>query len=173
VSKQVDDEVRFRTLCERLRTCWVGEGMAFTYPPATEQQLRATEAQLGFSLPLLLRLLYREVANGGNGLVWYDEQFPLAGAQGGCPFPQLGWPDAGPWRASATIGELVSRSSWQLHPCVAEALRRHPHCYVLCDQPPDRFVTISFESPGVAVLDPTSGHIYQLDYEPTFRTLNW
>ena len=164
-SGRMDDEAHCRALCERLRAYWLGHGQTFTYSPATEEQVRSTEAQLGFALPLLLRLLYREVANGGNGLVWYDEQFPLIGVQGGCPFPPLGWPDAGPWRVGATIGELVSRSGWQLHPCVAAALHRHPHCYVLCDQPPDRFVTLSFESPGVAVLDPVSGHIYQLTYE--------
>jgi hypothetical protein len=146
VSMWIEDYAHCRALCERLRACWLGRGQTFTYPPAAEEQLRATKAQLGFSLPLLLRMLYREVANGGNGLVWYDEQFPLVGAQGGCPLPPLGWPDAGPWRAGATIGELVSRTGWQLHPCIAEALQRHPHCYVLCNQSPDRFVTISFET---------------------------
>ena len=108
----MDDEAHCRALCERLRAYWLGHGQTFTYSPATEEQVRSTEAQLGFALPLLLRLLYREVANGGNGLVWYDEQFPLIGVQGGCPFPPLGWPDAGPWRVGATIGELVSRSGW-------------------------------------------------------------
>ena len=161
----VEDEERFRALCDRLRTSWVSQGGEFTYPPATEQQVRASEVQLGFSLPPLLRLLYREVANGGNGVVWYDEQFPLVGAYGGCPFPPLGWPDASPWWPGATIGELVSRSGWQLHPCIVDALRRHPHCYVVCDQLPDRFITISFEGPGAAVLDPVSEHIYQIVYE--------
>jgi hypothetical protein len=37
------------------------------YPPASEQQLNETEQQLGFNLPLLLRLLYAQVANGGFG----------------------------------------------------------------------------------------------------------
>lgn len=44
----------------------------FTYPPASEEQLRATEAALGFPLPPFLRALYAEVANdcfgpGGYG----------------------------------------------------------------------------------------------------------
>lgn len=79
----MEDEARFHALCERLRACWSGQGRTFTFPPATEQQVRASEAQLGFSLPPLLRLLYREVANGGAGLVWYDEEFPFVGAQAG------------------------------------------------------------------------------------------
>jgi hypothetical protein len=39
----------------------------FEYPPATEEQVAITEAALGFSLPLLLRALYTNVANGGFG----------------------------------------------------------------------------------------------------------
>lgn len=37
------------------------------YPLATEQQLLATEAALGFPLPTTLRTLYAQVANGGFG----------------------------------------------------------------------------------------------------------
>ncbi|HEU5226735.1 MAG TPA: SMI1/KNR4 family protein [Ktedonobacteraceae bacterium] len=37
------------------------------FPPATERQIKETERQLGFPLPLLLRLLYTQVANGGFG----------------------------------------------------------------------------------------------------------
>jgi SMI1/KNR4 family protein SUKH-1 len=39
----------------------------FAYPPASLEQLQATEAALGFPLPPLLRALYAEVANGGFG----------------------------------------------------------------------------------------------------------
>jgi SMI1 / KNR4 family (SUKH-1) len=39
----------------------------FAYPPASEEQLAATEAVLGFPLPPLLRTLYAEIANGGFG----------------------------------------------------------------------------------------------------------
>jgi SMI1 / KNR4 family (SUKH-1) len=39
------------------------------YPPATEEQLRATEETLSFPLSPLLRALYAEVANGGVGPV--------------------------------------------------------------------------------------------------------
>lgn len=39
----------------------------FAYPPASEEQLRATETSLGFLLPPVLHALYSEVANGGFG----------------------------------------------------------------------------------------------------------
>ena len=40
---------------------------SFAYPPATEEQLLATEQSLGFPLPPLLRALYAQLANGGFG----------------------------------------------------------------------------------------------------------
>src|SRR5258708_6812995 len=36
-------------------------------PPATEAEVNAAEAELGFSIPPLLRRLYTEVGNGGFG----------------------------------------------------------------------------------------------------------
>ncbi len=50
-----------------------------TYPPATEEQLRASEQALGFLLPPLLRTLYAQVANGGFG-----PDYGIKGAMGGC-----------------------------------------------------------------------------------------
>ena len=162
----MQDEERFHELCQRLRACWADQGMVFTCPPAPEEQVHASEAQLGFPLPPLLRMLYLEVANGGNGLVWYSEDFPLFGAHSGYPCRKLvNWPVNGPWREGGTIGDLVSRSGWTLHLCIAEALRRHPDCYVICDQPPDGFLAISTETFGLLVLDPLSGYIYELGDE--------
>jgi len=40
---------------------------SFAYPPATAEQLLATEHDLGFLLPPLLRILYERIANGGFG----------------------------------------------------------------------------------------------------------
>lgn len=40
---------------------------AMAQPPATEAQITAAEARLGFRLPELLRQLYRDVGNGGFG----------------------------------------------------------------------------------------------------------
>ena len=37
------------------------------YPPASEEQLQATEQALGFALPSLLRACYLHVSNGGFG----------------------------------------------------------------------------------------------------------
>src|SRR5260221_9938738 len=48
--------------------------LGFEYPPATEEQLLATERALGFPLPPLLRALYAQVANGGFWLA-----FPVRG----------------------------------------------------------------------------------------------
>lgn len=55
-----DGEVFYDDLPERMRT-------GFVRPPLTEQQMQACEAQLGFSLPPLLRGLYMRVADGGFG----------------------------------------------------------------------------------------------------------
>lgn len=41
--------------------------LGFEFPPATEDQLRTTEASLGFPIPPMLRALYARVANGGFG----------------------------------------------------------------------------------------------------------
>jgi hypothetical protein len=46
----------------------MGFGAPFdSYPPATSDAVTSAEAQLGFALPLLLRRIYTEVANGGLG----------------------------------------------------------------------------------------------------------
>ena len=56
--------------------------IAFTYPPATPEQLAATEQALGFPLLPLLRTLYSELANGGFG-----PGYGLRGAIGGFGTP--------------------------------------------------------------------------------------
>lgn len=48
----------------------------FVHSPASQEQLEMAEHELGFSLPLLLRSLYTEVANGGFG--------PCGGIKGIC-----------------------------------------------------------------------------------------
>lgn len=57
-----------------------GQEPVFAFPPATEQQIKETERQLGFQLPLLLRLLYTHVANGGFG-----PGYGIIGTPGGFP----------------------------------------------------------------------------------------
>lgn len=57
-----------------------GEPM-LAFALATEKQLRESEQTLGFALPLLLRLLYLQIANGGFG-----PGYGLFGIFGGFPF---------------------------------------------------------------------------------------
>ena len=83
--------------------------LRFAYPPATEDQLLAIEAALGFPLPPLLRALYAEVANGGFGF-----GYGLRGAIGGFD-----------GRGSSTIVEqYLSRSySEEILPWASEKIR--------------------------------------------------
>src|SRR5438067_9804857 len=85
-----------RTLFERIRQKCNEQGwqpdealyrreIAHHYPPATEQQLLATEAALGFQLPSILRNLYAQVANGGFG-----PGFGIVGTLGGFACSSIG-----------------------------------------------------------------------------------
>lgn len=156
-----DELARYQRLCDRVRACWTGQGMAFSCPPATEEQLRATEDQLGYALPPLLRLLYSMVANGGNGLIGYDAQFSLIGAQGGYPSPPVRTSPDGQWREGPTIERLVGRSGWTLHPCIATALGRYPGRHVVCSDLPDGVVTIMDVGAQGYALDLVSERIYE------------
>jgi len=58
-------------------------GDPFSFPPfqaVTDQQWVETESSIGYSLPPLLKLLYREVGNGGFG-----PGYGLRGVSGGMP----------------------------------------------------------------------------------------
>jgi hypothetical protein len=57
----------------------------FAFPPATEEQLLATESALGVPLPPDLRAIYAEVANGGFG-----PASGIVGAIGGAPLDAVG-----------------------------------------------------------------------------------
>lgn len=149
---------RYLNLCERLRTCWLGKGVTFRYPPASEEQLRTAEGELGYPLPSLLRLVYSEVANGGVGLL--DWEFPLVGVRGGCPARPVEQSDDGRWLLGATIENLVSRSGWRLHPCIEDALREHPECHVVCSECPAGFVSIMDGGSYSFELDLISGRVY-------------
>ena len=54
------------------------------YPPTTLAAVKAAEAELGFRLPGLLRVLYTEVANGGFG-----PGYGLFGLEGGYIAPDI------------------------------------------------------------------------------------
>lgn len=77
-----------RKTCVVLRPEEYGEEPTLAFPPATEQQIRRTEQQLGFSLPPLLRLLYTQIANGGFGPGYGI--IGAAGGYGGVDFPYGG-----------------------------------------------------------------------------------
>ena len=62
-----------------------GQESSLAFLPATEQQIKETEQQLGFPLPHLLRLLYTQIANGGFG-----PGYGIIGAVNG--FPSLDSP---------------------------------------------------------------------------------
>jgi hypothetical protein len=74
-----------------------GEEPSLAFPPATEQQLKATERQLGFSLPPLLRLLYTQIANGGFG-----PGYGITGVIGGYPCIDAPW------------GDIAQRYQWEI-----------------------------------------------------------
>jgi hypothetical protein len=53
------------------RDLWADSRLTpFAFPPATEAQLIATERELGYPLPGMLRALYSQLANGGFGPVY-------------------------------------------------------------------------------------------------------
>lgn len=67
------------------------------FPPTTEQQVGETEQQFGFSLPVLLRLLYTRVANGGFG-----PGFGIIGAKNGFP------------GVNHVSGDIAHRYRWEI-----------------------------------------------------------
>jgi hypothetical protein len=137
-----DDEARYRALCDRIRAWHQERGIPLEYPPATEQQVRETEAELGVPLPLLLRMIYTEVANGGNLLSPLYEFFGVAG----------GYLDTFGAYDSTAVGRMVIRSGWQLNPCMAEALERFPGYTVFAETRPEGFLMLSNQL-GVTFLE--------------------
>ena len=76
-------------------------GMVPDCVPATEEQLRVTEARLGFALPVALRAVYALVANGGD---LFRDGYVLCGSVGGIP----GKPAALGWRPSTNSSAAVA-----------------------------------------------------------------
>jgi hypothetical protein len=146
---------RYQALCERIRVYWLALGYTFDRPPASEEQVQATESALGYRLPWLLRLLYRTVANGGNGLLWYSDDFPVIGVSGGYTTHE-----------GQTIGDLGVRSTWRLHPCIADALRRNPGRYIYSAELPDRWLPFTYSGEGYAALDTIGGAVYEVSTTP-------
>jgi hypothetical protein len=159
-----EDEARYRALCGRIRAWHEEQDIRFDYPPATEEQVRATEAGLGVPLPPLLRMLYREAANGGNLLSEHDDYWPFFGVVGGCSVTF--WDDD-----NKTIGHTLSRSGWRLHPCMAQAMERFPGHMALSDSRPDGFIMLSDRGCGTSLeCDLLTGQIYRTGAGPDIPT---
>lgn len=124
------------------------------YLPATEEQLCATEDQLGFPLPPDLRRLYLDVANGGLNLG--PVEFFL-GAIGGCGEYAATRPDG------RTIEAFANDSGWPLHPRVEEALLRHPGRYIIADSLPNGCIWIGQDSEIAVVIDLRTGCVYSVE----------
>jgi hypothetical protein len=129
------------------------------YPPATDEQLRATAERLGFPLPVDLRRLYAEVANGGLNL---GPVQVFHGAIGGCGVnPRY-------WGYGPTIEELASMSGWRLHPRIEEALLRHPGRYVIADSTPEGFIWLGEDSELSLKIDGMTGRLYYTEFWGAF-----
>jgi hypothetical protein len=145
------EQDRYRAWLAPLHALQPDVGMVLDYVPATEDQLRLTEARLGFALPAALRAVYALVANGGDV---FRDGYVLYGSVGGYPRDYSG-------AGVATIDQLVSRSGWRLNAHVDAALQRHPGAYVQCDNRPDRFVSIAdLGCSQTAELDGWTGRLY-------------
>src|ERR1700730_12500441 len=55
------------SLASRIRDYLVSQPRSILFPPATERVVQKAEAQLGFALPSLLKLVYLQIGNGGFG----------------------------------------------------------------------------------------------------------
>src|SRR5262245_1912310 len=78
----VMEQDRYRAWLAPLCALQRDVGMVPEYMPATEDQLRLTEARLGFALPAALRAVYALVANGGDV---FGDGYVLYGGVGGYP----------------------------------------------------------------------------------------
>jgi len=147
------EQERLRALLAELRNPqrtyegWRQAGDTPEYPPATEEQLRETETQLGIPLHPALRALYAEVANGGN---IFRNGCLVFGVVGGMP----------PLHSPALV-ESISHSGWRLNARVDAALRRFPGVFVECEERPEGFVSVA--DLGCAITlewDSVTGRLY-------------
>lgn len=94
----------------------------FAFAPATGEQIRITEAQLGFPLPPLLKALYIQVANGGFG-----PGTGLRGASGG--YKGI-YPDHDGTIPTQKHTETFSFATYQEHASQAVAQGKRAHMVV-------------------------------------------
>jgi hypothetical protein len=108
-----------------------------------------------------------EVGNGGDIFRGFIGPRVL-GVIGGYPIE----PD--PW-GEKTIDQMVSHSGWRLKERVDKTLQRYPGCYVLCEEAPDRFVTIAGDcwdrdTESRITVDGWTGRLYSVGY--TFESVD-
>ncbi len=139
--------------------------LGFEYPPATEEQLLASESVVGFPLPPLLRALYAQVANGGFGF-----GYGIRGAIGGFD-----------GRGSGTIVEqyLACSSGDEVHlidladyddqweevtgECRDQVIRTFRHLILPAHLWPERFLPICNWGCGIeSCLDCVRGGVYRV-----------
>lgn len=150
---------------------WRGSGTFRWFVPATEEEVQRVEERLEYPLPVDLRHLYLEVADGGTGLGPVEVFYGTA-ALGQTP-ADVGWqpdpeleptPETGP----DTTGEhLAQQRPWQLqlHPRIKEALVRHPGSYVIVNTLPQGLLRIGGgHSDGDMAIDAETGCVYHIGY---------
>ena len=139
------------SLCLRLRARALYTSDGIHYPPATEAQIEAAEARLGFQLPPMLRELYTTIANGADffspgkcihGIVDENEKRPNI----------------------PTMEGFVAKGPRPFDAETISLLRAHPGSYVLCEQEPTGLVALAHVGCGVYVhLDGYTGRLYIRD----------
>lgn len=146
----------FSTICTRMRAhaIYIGEGLLF--PRASELELQACEARLGFPLPPMLRELYLTVANGSD---FFGQGYSLATVSRHFGEHGSGYP---------VLGEFIGDGPRPFDDTTVEALRAHPGAFVVCERVPTGLV--EFADLGCEVhahFDGYSEHIYISDNHST------
>ncbi len=123
----------------------------FEFPPATEEQLRATEESLGFPLPPMLRALYALVANGGFG-----PAYGITGARGGYYFGDDGrYETVDMCTDSDPTVEYIDLAAYEKIHGNAEKIELRPGMW------PARFLHLCYDGCGEDhFLDGNSGRVY-------------
>ncbi len=143
---------RYAALCRRIREECPAIWLA--YPPATGEQFQATEQVLGFPLPPFLRLLYREVGNGGFGPPGIDFLGVLGGRY-----------------EEGVFDPLIDQSSLRINKSVADALAHLPGAYILVDELPAQLVPIAYDGcDGSLLLDGKTNFVYRETYGGDLET---
>ena len=126
---------------------------SFEFPPATEEQLLATEESLGFLLPPMLRTLYVLVANGGFG-----PGYGITGARGGYYFGDDGrYQTTDMCTDSDSAVEYIDLTDYEKTHGNPEHIELHPGMWSA------RFLHLCYDGCGEDhFLDGNSGRVYHV-----------